>query len=475
MDGEISFDVLFGGNPLPITLPLGATVLDLKDMLEMYTNVPVQRQMLLNLVDNKDQTQLASMDLSGVEMVEVENNEQQQQQQPAAIDPPVIPQPPPPMMVDDVDDVGQDDMLIDPPNIVGGNNNNNINNQPFIDVDEDIDDDDDDADNQIFQNNRYATNYFPNNNYNDRISPHALTDFLDQLSYPAFSNDIFNEFKILVPQTFEGSYKEALSQAKRTGKLVLTYLYDPNNPDYTSFCFDVLQTNEVFEYVKNNYVFWVGTVDTDSLIFLVNLMPSFETLPIISIVHNAGGTPQVLQLLQGETDKDIIYNHLVTEYSTKMAELNRVKAEEEEKESQRRIVEEQDLAYEEALRADKEKARKEEEEKRRVEEEEKQVQNKKEQKLGRMALVPPEPAKGPEATHIIFKLPDDSKIERRFNSTDTLQTLSDFLDGSGVDFEGYQFITMYPKKVYTKKEYNLTLKETGIHPQSILNVRDESD
>eukprot|EP01133_Synstelium_polycarpum_P003462 gene3462-3937_t len=304
--------------------------------------------------------------------------------------------------------------------------------------------DDDDQD-HYHSTSRYATNFFPNNSFSNNISPAAFTDFLDQLSYPTFASDFLNNFSMIVPESFSGTYKEAMAHAKRSGKLLLTYLHSPESEQAHSFCWDILQSEEIYEFIKFNYVFWVGMITPEAQAFLFNLI-QFESYPIVSVVANFGGTPTILELLQGISDKEEFYNKIVHQITANERELTRIMAEEEEKESQRRIVEEQDQAYEESLKADIEKAKKEEEERQRQEAEIQRVEDVKVERLSRMSLVPPEPPKGPESTQVIFKLPDDSKLERRFNSTDTLQTLSYFLDGSGVDFEHYQIITQYPKK-----------------------------
>ncbi|GAM19486.1 hypothetical protein SAMD00019534_026610 [Acytostelium subglobosum LB1] len=471
MDENISFDVLFDNNSLPITLPLHATVFDLKSQLEMYTNVPIHKQMLLGLLDNKNETELAAMELKNIEMVEVADATgepavvEEPHIQPQVLPPHPQPQPQPPHIPQHF--IPHPRPFVPP--------------QPeYIDADQDMDyedenNDDQNNDDNIQDNDIYRQHQFAEN-YNARFGTgNSLTEFLDSVSYPSFASDYLEMAHMLVPTPFQGSYKDALTEARRTGRLVLAYLHSPQNPNADNFCMDILASEEIFEFINTNYVFWVGTINPTDEKRLLQLVP-FEGYPIVGIVANfGGGTPELLHLLQANIVRDQFYNLLVNEITVNEVKLQRLRQEQEETDAQRRIVDEQNREYQESLRADIEKARKEEEEKKRVLAEAKAVENKKSEKLSHGKLVPPEPPKGPESTHIIFKLPDDTKIERRFNSTDTIQTLAYFLDGSGVELENYQFSMTFPRKVFGKQQYNLTLKETDIHPQCLLNVRSEDD
>ncbi|KAF2072436.1 hypothetical protein CYY_006248 [Polysphondylium violaceum] len=447
---EISFDVLFGDSPLPITLDINATVADLKSILEMFTGVPADQQMLVNLsYNNNESAVLASLDLKNVEMVQVPPSSTTAETAAAN--------------VVDLTNVNNDTS--------GGGNIH-----PPMDLsDDDIDDIVDITTPTIttttptttttttgYVPSPYATNFFPEVN---QLSAQNLIDFLDQLSYPEFSEDFFEQFSVVLPQSFSGSYKEALAAAKRQGKLVLTYLHSDNDLSL-NFCLDILRSEEMVEFINENYVFWTARITPEAESFLFSLI-QFESYPILAIISNTS-SPQIVEVIQGVSDKDQIYNKLVNETTARSDDLAKVKAEEEVNERDRIIVQEQDQAYQESLRADKEKQQKAEEERQRIE-------DKKNEKISRGDLVPTEPPKGPNTTQIIFKLPDDSKVERRFSSNEKLEMLCNFLDGNGCEIENYQFVTQYPKKVFTKADFNQTLKDAGLSPQSILNVRSNDD
>ncbi|KAN0015737.1 hypothetical protein ACTFIU_005684 [Dictyostelium citrinum] len=522
---EISFDVIYDDLPLPISLPLNATIADLKNQLEQYTGIPSNHQLILNIPDNaKDNSVLASIDLKNIEMIQIPP-EQQGSEKPQDVNTMIER-----IAVDDDDNNNNNDN--DSNNIDNNNNNNNIDNN--IDNSNNIVDDNEQGDvfmqgpngyerigslqqqhttthtttnngittttttttittpNGVQQqqttystysntgspllvgNNPaarttsgyvpspYATNFFPET---DQLSAQNLIDFLDQLYYPTFSNDIFQQYSVVVPDSFSGSFKDALNFAKKSGKLVLTYLHSDNQISL-SFVLDILKSEEILEFIKENFVFWVAKITPEAESFLFSLV-QFESYPIVVTLSNLG-SPEILEVSQGCTEKEVFFQNMVNHLTSNQVDLDRVRLEEEENDRARMIVQEQDQAYEESLRADKEK--KEKAEKERI-----NLENKKIEKLSRGALVSEEPPKGSNSTQIVFKLPDDSKLERRFNSEDKIEMLCNYLDGQGCEIDNYQFITMYPKKVFKKPDFNQTLKEAGLSPQSILNVRSDDD
>ncbi|PRP77108.1 hypothetical protein PROFUN_12963 [Planoprotostelium fungivorum] len=78
-----------------------------------------------------------------------------------------------------------------------------------------------------------------------------------------------------------------------------------------------------------------------------------------------------------------------------------------------------------------------------------------------------EPPRGPTATEVAFKLPDGSRITRRFQSTDTLQMLFVFLETKG--FTKPIIRSSFPPKIL--EENRQTLSEAGLHPNASLIVQ----
>ena len=56
--------------------------------------------------------------------------------------------------------------------------------------------------------------------------------------------------------------------------------------------------------------------------------------------------------------------------------------------------------------------------------------------------IPDEPPPGPAALEIGFRLPDGARLQRRFMLNDTIGTISDFLQSSGIDMSKYQLVRL---------------------------------
>ncbi|MGH0137821.1 UNVERIFIED_CONTAM: hypothetical protein FKN15_017588 [Acipenser sinensis] len=152
----------------------------------------------------------------------------------------------------------------------------------------------------------------------------------------------------------------------------------------------------------------------------------------------------------------------------------------------------QDEAYLASLRADQEKDRKkkeEEEQKRRQEEvarqvvlaEERRQQTLQEEKERRSESLPPEPSPdNPDSVKIVFKLPNDSRVERRFLFTQSLTVIHDFLFSLKETPEKFQIVTNFPRRVLPclpteERPIPPTLKEAGLSRSEVLFVQDLTD
>ena len=88
--------------------------------------------------------------------------------------------------------------------------------------------------------------------------------------------------------------------------------------------------------------------------------------------------------------------------------------------------------------------------------------------------LPTEAEPGPDTTKVVFRLPTGAKIERRFGKVETVQNLYTFL--SLDNFEDDSSITLsttYPTKELTDRD--VSLEESGLHPQALIHVRENLD
>jgi hypothetical protein len=153
------------------------------------------------------------------------------------------------------------------------------------------------------------------------------------------------------------------------------------------------------------------------------------------------------------------------------------------------VRQEQDEQYERSLEADRRKAQQEEEERKKREAEEKQQKDEElfsqltsaltvfnaeeaeKRKLEQRQQLPPEPNERESGvTQIQLRMPDGSKVTRRFRNSDKLQLVYDFavtepnLDTSVT----YALATPFPSKVFTDSDMQQTLEQLKMSPRTML-------
>lgn len=151
-----------------------------------------------------------------------------------------------------------------------------------------------------------------------------------------------------------------------------------------------------------------------------------------------------------------------------------------EREQEVELRRQQDEEYQEGLRADQERERQREEEKereqRRIEEEveqERKAAQAEEDRLDQAkALLRPAPTSG--GTRIRFVLPSGKKMDRRFESDETVAALKAYLilhfAQEQPEIKNIALSTNFPKKTYDEDDKTLT--EVDLAPQAVLMVQD---
>jgi len=212
--------------------------------------------------------------------------------------------------------------------------------------------------------------------------------------------------------------------------------------------------------------------------------------PLLIFMADLGGGTTVLDMSQGLKSDDELFLQMLQLQENQGPVLQNLKEQhllrEEKAREARDLKQEQEEAFLVSLQQDmqKEKQKQEEEELRQIEqqflqqaEDERRAEEeaRKQEKLQKKNILPPEPEKGPNVAHIVFRFPTDKKLERRFRAEDTVQVLFDFVDSSidqsGFNAEHYVLCTSFPRRVLL--DPNVTLKETGLLPQVLLHVQEK--
>ena len=94
------------------------------------------------------------------------------------------------------------------------------------------------------------------------------------------------------------------------------------------------------------------------------------------------------------------------------------------------------------------------------------------------ASLPAEPAEGPDASTIQFRLPNSNNVQRRFLKTEKVQLLYDYIlslgEENGVDGHGdIEILQNFPRKVFD--QVDKTIESEGLHPRAKLYVKEQED
>lgn len=308
--------------------------------------------------------------------------------------------------------------------------------------------------------------------------------------------DFFNSFKRRygndVPRFFYGSLGDALREGMKQCKPVIVYLNNDKKMETNIFCAEVLANDLIRSILDENFILWGWDMshlhvqqaflhqDAQSVIPLfADTQPSLTTL-----IKGTTGDPAKLGQLLDYNDIGTVMTHLyqmmekAAPYVTQLQEqsLGRMQA--------AALRSEQEGAYERSLRLDKAKTEVAEAEADRKKAEDSAAADAAEQlritedlklqaRANIAATVPDEPADGaPDVIKMQFRAPENKRLERRFNDTDTLGNVLDFLAGVEYPADKYLLAQNRPRKVMNDSPRELTLAEAGFGKRELLFIEE---
>ncbi|XP_045432588.1 FAS-associated factor 2 isoform X3 [Pipistrellus kuhlii] len=283
----------------------------------------------------------------------------------------------------------------------------------------------------------------------------------------------------------------ALNDAKRELRFLLVYLHGDDHQDSDEFCRNTLCAPEVISLINTRMLFWACSTNKPEG-YRVSQALRENTYPFLAMIMLKDRRMTVVGRLEGLIQPDDLINQLTFIIDANQTYLVSERLEREERNQTQVLRQQQDEAYLASLRADQEKERKKREErerKRRKEEEVKQQklaeerrrQNLQEEKERKLECLPPEPSPDdPESVKIIFKLPNDSRVERRFHFSQSLTVIHDFLFSLKESPEKFQIEANFPRRVLPcvpSEEWPNppTLQEAGLSHTEVLFVQDLTD
>ncbi|XP_027722935.1 FAS-associated factor 2 isoform X1 [Vombatus ursinus] len=293
------------------------------------------------------------------------------------------------------------------------------------------------------------------------------------------------------PVFYQGTYSQALNDAKRELRFLLVYLHGDDHQDSDDFCRNTLCSPDVVSLINNRMLFWACSTNKPEG-YRVSQALRENTYPFLAMIMLKDRRMTVVGRLEGLIQPDDLINQLTFIMDANQTYLVSERLEREERNQTQVLRQQQDEAYLASLRADQEKERKKQEERERKRQKEEEVQQQKmaeerrrrnlqEEKERKSECLPPEPSPDdPESVKIIFKLPNDSRVERRFHFTQSLTVIHDFLFSLKESPEKFQIEANFPRRVLPclpSEEWPNppTLQEAGLSQTEVLFVQDLTD
>ncbi|KAM9312930.1 FAS-associated factor 2 [Gastrophryne carolinensis] len=293
------------------------------------------------------------------------------------------------------------------------------------------------------------------------------------------------------PVFYQGTYSQALNDAKQELRFLLVYLHGEDHQDSDEFCRNTLCTSEVSQFINSRMLFWACSTNKPEG-FRVSQALRENTYPFLAMIMLKDRRMTVVGRLEGLIQPQDLMNQLTFIMDANQTYLVSERLEREERNQTQVLRQQQDEAYLASLRADQEKERKKrekQEQKRREEEEaqlrqqaeERKKRNLQEEKDRRSECLPIEPqADHPDSVKIIFRMPNDTRVERRFLFTQSLSVLHDFLFSLKETPEHFQIVANFPRRVLPclpteEAPVPPTLQEAGLSRSQLLFVQDLTD
>lgn len=302
-----------------------------------------------------------------------------------------------------------------------------------------------------------------------------------------FITEFDNKHGVLHPRLYHGTYREAVSHAKRHLRFLLVYLHNEDDPTSVQFANNVICTNLLKSVVEDNLLFWSCSVKKREGECVSESLNKAKA-PFLGLLCFKEGQMRMVYKHQGFATVEQVISRLTTSIVENEPHLNRQRSSRNrdrvsESTSSQLLMQEQDAAYQESLIRDQERARKKEEEERairRIQEEEERVEREKQEKIAaREALRQKLKENLPEQTKedtlsLLFRLPNGSRVSRKFSPNTTIKEIYEFALTCDESPNFFTLVSNFPKRVLPVDgdAHNKTCVEMGIQNSTTLFVQE---
>lgn len=169
----------------------------------------------------------------------------------------------------------------------------------------------------------------------------------------------YNEKYPVHPVFYQGTYAQALNDAKRELKFLLIYLHSEataHQADVTSFCSQTLSDPNVIDYINQNMFFWACDVASPEG-YRVSQSVMTRSYPVMVLIGLRANKMVIMGRFEGDCVAEEFVRRLQAVVNENEIWLNQARADRLERSFTQSLRQQQDEAYEESLRADEEKER----------------------------------------------------------------------------------------------------------------------
>jgi FAS-associated factor 2 len=288
------------------------------------------------------------------------------------------------------------------------------------------------------------------------------------------------------PQFYQGSYSQAVNEAKRDLKFLLIFIHQNDNKDSHLFASETLPNPELIEFINNTFIFWSCSKNLPEGQKVYNALKA-RRCPFLGVIVLKHARSTLVSKIEGPiTAAELMLqlNNLIAEneHDLVVARLDR-----DERSQTQLLRQQQDEAYLESLKIDQEKSNQkqllaeemriaQELEKQKIAEEktrENNILNRKSELRQLLANTPQPEASNELTLKLIIKLPNGNRFERFFLKTEPLSSLYKFVFCNEESPLNFEIVTNFPRKVIECTEDTpLSIQDFGITQSMILFVND---
>ncbi|XP_014236686.1 FAS-associated factor 2 [Trichogramma pretiosum] len=286
------------------------------------------------------------------------------------------------------------------------------------------------------------------------------------------------------PVFYQGSYSQALSDAKQELRFLLVYLHKDESQEVDQWCRNTLGDPEVIRFINTNTLFWACNIKSGEGYKVAEAL-RVGTYPFLATIvlkeHKMTIVGKMVGLVQSSTMIRRM-QELTEEYESSLSTERHERA---QRQVNATLRQEQDDAYQLSLKADQEKERirlQQENESKRQAERERTEKMEQEAMLERIRLHKEEclqnlleepPKNDPSCCHIQTCVAGQ-KITRRFPSTCKVQNIYEWIYGQPESPNTFRIMSFNFKEIYPNFK-DLTLLDAGLTGRVFVHVQNDEE